>query len=141
MPRSETKQKLLSIFMRGWLIAFLFWLALMLTCTVLERTSTYPFKSIFDNFGIRNEGSYLSADGRVFCRCRNYLEDRNALELAGRMGLTIRYEAIKGMLSRKIQRIKSSSMGRNPRSFAKSSWRSLSFRSWILSGMALTSAF
>lgn len=54
----ETKQKLLSVFMRGWLISFLFWLALMLTCTVLERTSTYPFKSIFDDFGIRNKGSW-----------------------------------------------------------------------------------
>ena len=43
------------------------------------------------------------------------------------------------LLSRKMQRIKSSSMGRKPRSFAKSSWRSRSFLSRLFSGMALTS--
>lgn len=53
--RGRVKEKLLQLLKQGWLAAFLFYLAYILTGTIFSRQNTNPYKCILDNFGFRDD--------------------------------------------------------------------------------------
>ena len=51
----QAKDKLLALLKKGWLAAYLFYLAFILVGTVFARQHTIPYKRIFENFGFRDD--------------------------------------------------------------------------------------
>ena len=54
--KGHAREKIASLFSQKWLVAFLFYTALLLTGTIIARTHTEPFRNIIGIFGFTTYG-------------------------------------------------------------------------------------
>ena len=56
--RKEIRDKLLSVIKRPWLVLFLLFLSFILVCTLFSRQTIVPYRSIFSDFKLYNNGRW-----------------------------------------------------------------------------------